>query len=169
MFHSLALKVTVALFAVAIVAAPVAGADHRFVAPMSGAEENPPVDTNATGVATFKLSSDETELSFRLIAANIENTIMAHIHCGPAGVNGSIALWLYPDAPPPALIPGRFQGVLATGTATSADIVPVADSAACPGGVADLDDLLEKMRTGGAYVNVHTTQFPGGEIRGQIH
>ena len=47
--------------------------------------------------------------------------------------------------------------------------MPLLDSAACPGGVATLEDVLEKMRTGGAYVNVHTTQFPGGEIRGQIH
>jgi hypothetical protein len=136
--------------------------DHRnFVAHLSGGEEVPPVDTNATGQAKFQLSKDGTELSFRLIVANIENVTQAHIHLAPAGVNGPVVAWLYPAAPPAQLIEGRTQGVLAEGVITEADLVgPLAG--------ASLSALVAEMRAGNTYVNVHTSQFPPGEVRGQI-
>ena len=66
-----------------------------------------------------------------------------------------------PSAPPPQLIPGRFQGVLAEGAITQASLV---------GSLAgqSLSVLLDNIASGLAYVNVHTSQFPPGEIRGQI-
>jgi hypothetical protein len=141
-----------------------------FVAPMSGDQEvaDPPVETNARGQAVFQLSKDGTELSYRLIVANLHNVTMAHIHCGAAGVNGPVVAWLYPDAPPPQLIPGRSSGVLAQGVIDSSSVVIQPDSAACPGGVANFDELLAKMNSGETYVNVHTEQYPAGEVRGQI-
>jgi hypothetical protein len=109
----------------------------------------------------FKLSDDGTELSYKLIVANIENVAQAHIHVGPVGENGPIVAWLYPSAPPAQLIPGRFSGVLAEGTITDADLMgPLAGMT--------LEDLLDEMRSGNTYVNAHTSQLPGGEIRGQI-
>jgi hypothetical protein len=137
------------------------GSDGNFVAHLSGGEEVPPVDTKATGQAMFQLSRDGTELSFRLNVANIENVTQAHIHLAPAGENGGVVAWLYPDAPPQQLIPGRTQGTLAKGTITAGDLV---GSFAGQG----LDALVEAMEAGDTYVNVHTSQFPGGEIRGQI-
>jgi hypothetical protein len=137
------------------------GSDRNFVAHLSGGEEVPPVDTKATGQAMFQLSRDGTELSFRLNVANIENVTQAHIHLAPAGENGGVVAWLYPDAPPQQLIPGRTQGTLAKGTITAGDLV---GSFAGQG----LDALVEAMEAGDTYVNVHTSQFPGGEIRGQI-
>jgi hypothetical protein len=134
---------------------------NHFIAPMSGDQEVPAVDTRARGQATFTLSEDGSELSYRLIVANLENVTMAHIHLAPAGVNGPVVLWLYPAGPPPQLIEGRSSGVLATGTATEANLVgPLAG--------APLSALIEAMRSGNAYVNVHTSQYPPGEIRGQI-
>jgi hypothetical protein len=133
----------------------------NFVAPLSGAEEVPPADTRARGQATFHLNHAGDELSYKLIVANIENVTMAHIHLGPAGVNGPVVAWLYPAAPPPELIPGRFNGVLATGTITEADLVGPLEGAT-------FEDLLDAMVAGNTYVNVHTSQFPGGEVRGQI-
>ena len=68
--------------------------------------------------------------------------------------------WLHPSAPLAVLIPGRSQGVLGERGATAADLVgPFADQ--------PLSVLVEALRTG-AYANVHTSQFPLGEIRGQI-
>jgi hypothetical protein len=162
MSRSLPLRMLLALLMLAVMAAPAIASGHRFVAPLSGGEEVPPNDSRATGVATFKLSDDGTELSYRLVVANIENVTQAHIHLAPAGVNGGVVAWLYPSAPPAQLIPGRTDGVLATGTITSDDLV---------GALAGmtLDDLLAAMRAGNTYTNVHTSQFPGGEIRGQIH
>ncbi|HJR79454.1 MAG TPA: CHRD domain-containing protein, partial [Anaerolineales bacterium] len=55
---------------------------RNFAVPLSGAAERPtPVDTNARGVAIFHLSKDGTELSYKLIVANIDDIVQAHIHC----------------------------------------------------------------------------------------
>jgi hypothetical protein len=130
-----------------------------FVAPLSGAEEVTPVEveTMARGQAFFQVNQDETELSYRLNVANIENVIAAHIHLAPAGVNGPVVVFLYGPEP----INGLFSGVLAEGTITAADLVgPLAGSS--------LSDLIDELRDGNAYVNVHTAQYLAGEIRGQI-
>jgi hypothetical protein len=69
--------------------------------------------------------------------------------------------WLYPSGPPAQLIPGRSNGVLAEGVITADNLVNAL--AGQP-----LEALLEAIRAGNAYVNVHTSQFPPGEVRGQI-
>lgn len=148
-----------------LLTAPAQAAEPKnYRASLSGANEVPVVDTQARGQSTFKLSGDGAALDYRLIVANITDVTQSHIHCGAPGVNGPVVAFLF------GLVPGgvTHNGVLATGTLTAADVIPVADSAACPGGVADFDDLLTKLQTGGAYVNVHTIAFPGGEIRGPI-
>lgn len=136
-------------------------ASHQFVTNLSGREEVPPVDTRARGQAIFKLSRDGSELSYRLIVANLRDVLMAHIHLAPAGQNGGVVVWLYPSAPPPQLIPGRTSGVLATGVITEANLT---------GALAGMTiaDLVDELESGNAYVNVHTQLWPGGEIRGQI-
>lgn len=136
---------------------------RTFTTNLSAAEEvaDPPVVSNARGQAVFHLSKDGTELRYRLIVANIENVLQAHLHLAPAGENGPVVAWLYPSGPPPELIPGRTQGVLATGTITAADLVGPLEGAS-------LDQLVDAILAGDIYVNVHTQQFPGGEIRGQL-
>lgn len=131
-----------------------------------------PAVSQAQGQAIFRVNDDGTAVDFRLIASNIDNAFMAHIHCAAAGANGPIRMWLYPVIGPTGsapLQPGtRQNGVLATGTFNPTGIT-------CPDG----RSLLESIRTGGTYVNVHTNDgvgagntgpgdFPGGEIRGQI-
>ena len=140
-----------------------ADANRNFAAPLSGREEVPPVDTNGTGVAKFQLNKDGDALSFKLNVANTDDVTQSHIHCGPAGQNGPVVVFLY--GPGPTVSP---NGTLSEGTITGADIIPRPASPECPGGVADFDDLIEKMNDGGAYVNVHTVVNPGGEIRGQV-
>jgi hypothetical protein len=149
------------LMAALVTTTAFAGVNRNFVAYLSGGEEVPPVDTLAQGQAVFQLSKDGTALHYKVMVANIENVTMAHIHLAPAGVNGPVVAWLYPSAPPPQLIPGRFQGVLARGVITDADLVgPLAGMT--------LADLVAEMEAGNTYVNVHTSQYPGGEVRGQI-
>lgn len=133
-----------------------------MTATLSGAEEVPANDSLARGMAIFQLSEDGTSLSYSLSVANLDNITQAHIHLAPAGVNGAVVAWLYPSAPPAQPIPGRTSGILMTGTITEANLVgPLAG--------ASFDDLLDAIRAGNTYVNVHTNPgFPGGEIRGQI-
>lgn len=128
---------------------------------LSGDQEVPPRETLATGQAVFQLSKDATELSYKLIVANIENVSMAHIHVAPPGVNGGIVTWLYPAGPPAILIPGTTNGILRQGVITSANLTGALTGQ-------DLSALVELIKSGDTYVNVHTSQFGGGEIRGQI-
>jgi hypothetical protein len=132
-----------------------------FKAHLSGENEVPAVDTVAQGQAIFKLSDDGTQLHYKLIVANLENTLQSHIHVGAAGANGGVVAFLYPSAPPAQLIEGRFSGVLAEGVITAADL---------RGSLAgmSLDALVAQMAAGNTYVNVHTVAYPGGEIRGQV-
>lgn len=138
-----------------------ANVSASFRAVLSGDEEVPPADTKARGQASFQLAKDGLSIQFRLIVANIENVTMAHIHTAPAGVNGPVVVWLYPQSPPPDLLPGRSNGMIAQGVFTKDDLVgPLEDM--------ELSDLIDLLESGEAYVNVHTLQFPGGEVRGQI-
>lgn len=134
----------------------------NFRAHASGDNEVPPNDSRAQGQAIYQLSEDGTELHYKLIVANIENVTQAHIHRAPAGVNGGIVVWLYPSAPPAQLIPGRSQGVLAEGVIKDAQVM----GSLAGSGVAG---LMAEIRAGNTYTNVHTLQFPPGEVRGQNH
>ena len=141
----------------------------NFGAHLSGDQEVPPRDTAGQGQATFQLSRDGAELSYRLIASNIENVIASHIHVGAPEVNGPVVAFLFGNVPPAG---GRTNGVLAVGSITASDLVgPLAGQ--------PLSALIDAMREGNTYVNVHTNDgveppntgagdFPGGEIRGQI-
>jgi CHRD domain len=149
---------------------------------LSGDQEVPPVDSRAQGQAIFKVAANGQSVAYQLMASNIENVIMAHIHCGPVGTNGPVVVWLYPsptEQAPVAGGAGRHDGVLAERTFTNAHVIAQPDSTACPGGVSSLADVLAKIKASGTYVNVHTSDgdetpnegpgdFPGGEIRGQL-
>ncbi|MFL6455838.1 MAG: CHRD domain-containing protein [Nitrososphaeraceae archaeon] len=118
---------------------------QAFTAKLTGKDEVPPVDTQATGTAQFQLSSDGKEINYDLTTANLQGFMMAHIHQGKAGENGQ------PVAP---LQMGK-------GKITSSDL---------QGSLAgkQISDLVDLMKNGGAYTNVHTQQNQNGEIRGQI-
>ena len=154
----LALVVALTLASVSVA---LADSGRNFVAHLSGGSEVPANDSLGQGQAIFRLSADGAELQYKLIAANIQNILQAHIHLAPASSNGPVVAWLYPGGPPAQLIPGRFSGVLAEGTITSASLVG-------PLSGYTLADLLAELEAGNAYVNLHTQQFPPGEIRGQI-
>jgi hypothetical protein len=161
--------VLVAMLALGLLAvAPAAVASDNFVATLSGDQEVPPRDTQARGVATFKLREDGTALAFKVNVANLDNVFAAHIHCGGVGVNGPVGVTLFMGAP----AGGAVNGTLAEGTITAPDA-----GNGC--GWTDLAAVLAAMGSGATYVNVHTNDgvappntgpgdFPGGEIRGQV-
>jgi len=138
-----------------------------FSATLSGANEVPAVTTPATGTATFTLSG--STITYTINATNLQNAVLGHIHIAPVGENGPVRLNLCGTGDPqPACASGTGTVVVATGTnGTTVGGPPIT-----------FDDLLNAMRTGGAYVNVHTSApgctpgapgcNPGGEIRGQI-
>lgn len=143
----------------------VAAQPRNYRAHLSGGEEVPPVAVRSQGQAVFQLNKDGTALSYKLIVANISGITQAHIHCGAAGTNGPVVAFLF------GLVPagGAFNGVLQSGVITADNVIARPDSAACPGGVANFAEMMAKIESGDAYVNVHTSAFPAGQIRGQIH
>jgi hypothetical protein len=149
--------------------APSASASDNFVANLSGDNEVPARDTQAVGVATFKLRDDGAALLFKINVANLDNAVAAHIHCGVPGVNGPVGVTLFGGAP----AGGVVNGTLAEGTITAPD-----PGNAC--GWTDLAAVVAALQSGNTYVNAHTNDgvppintgpgdFPGGEIRGQVH
>ncbi|CAH2030948.1 CHRD domain-containing protein [Trichlorobacter ammonificans] len=133
------------------------GAEQRFSAALVGTEEVPAVATAATGDVSVTVSSDGETLHYRLQVEKLENIRVAHIHRGMQGANGPPVVFLFSGPKKP----GMFSGVLAEGTITAREL-----SGEFAGKT--LDELLQLITTGNAYVNVHTDAHPGGEIRGQL-
>ena len=134
-----------------------AAAHGAFKAKLSGKEVVPAVETKAIGEADFKLSKDGKELTYILKLKDIENVTAAHIHTGMMGVSGGPVAGLFAGPKKE----GMFSGELAKGTITDKDLVgPLAGKT--------IGDLVELIKSGGAYVNVHTDKYPDGEVRGQI-
>ncbi|MHB1006944.1 MAG: CHRD domain-containing protein [Chloroflexota bacterium] len=160
-----------------------ADSSRNFRAHLDGAGARPTaVLTSAQGQSIFQLSDDGQRMDYKLIASNIDNVFMAHIHvvANPDG-SGPIVVWLYPatpfapsqTVPPASWIQGRTDGVLAEGSFTAANLTgPLAGQT--------LSALLAKINDGTAYVNIHTSDFVlpnntgagdmfSGEVSGGIH
>ena len=135
--------------------------DHgdEFGAFLTGRQELPAVQTDGSAIAQFELEDDGTlEFELRAIRA-IENVTQAHIHLGARGQNGPVVAFLF------GLDPGedfRHGERIARGTLNDSNVI------ARPGFTPTISNLVERMRQGRAYVNVHTIDHPAGEVRGQI-
>jgi hypothetical protein len=128
---------------------------------LSGGEEVPAVATQASAQLILNLNGAMGEFNFILTAANIANVTMAHLHLAVKGQNGPPVVWLYPLSGAPQTITGSFNGVLSEGIFTQANFVGPLQGQT-------LSALVDKIKTGEIYVNIHTEQNPGGEIRAQI-
>ena len=124
---------------------------QKIVVNLSGSEEVPPVQTEATGVAEFIPGEDS--VAYSVNATNIQGVTAGHIHLGERGENGPIVVTLFKyDSP--------MNEVSETGTIT-------ADKLEGPLAGKQLSDLGAAGANGTLYVNIHTEQNPNGEIRGQ--
>lgn len=123
-----------------------------FLATLSPANEVPPKTSTGSGVATFVDLGNEIDWTLEL--SNITGVTASHIH-GPAaaGTNASIIVNLFI----PNVATGTLNGVVARGTITNANNASVS-----------LDSLRTLINAGNAYVNIHTSANPAGEIRDQI-
>ncbi len=134
-------------------------ASFDFTTSLSGDNEVPAVASAGTGLTTFSLNDSQTALDYNLITYGLQGATMAHIHVGPRGENGEVAVFLF--GPEAAGV--TRDGVLESGTITESDLIEIP-------GVFDgtMPTLIDLLRAGTAYVNVHTLAYPTGEIRGQV-
>jgi CHRD domain len=142
---------------------PIANAQTKstYKAELSGKDQVPPVESRATGMATFVVSKSGKSIAYTLDVKGIDDVRMAHIHMAAEGKDGPPVVWLYGDKMHPAKKMGMVNGMLARGRITAAQLIG-------PMKGKTLADLVDEMKNGDLYVNVHTKAHPAGEIRGQI-
>lgn len=141
----------------------------RLEAKMSGFEEVPVVSTTGSGDFEARIESD-VEVSYKFSYKDLQGgaILFAHIHLGEKKTNGGIMVFLCnntaagPQPQPCPAGPATIEGVL-----RPADITPIATQQ-IPAGDAGFAEFIQALRSGNAYVNLHTTASPGGEIRGQV-
>lgn len=119
---------------------------------LQGSQEVPPVTTSGTG--TFRATATTNTLSYTLNASGMgSNVVAAHIHTGARGVNGPIVANIITTTT-------GTNSVSRSGVVTQADLIgPMAGN---------MTAFMDALRAGTLYVNVHTVNNPGGEIRGQF-
>jgi CHRD domain len=130
-------------------------AQSKFRAKLDANNEVPPVNSTAEGVATFKVKDDT--ITTKINITGITDVTMAHIHTGKKGENGDPIVDLLKTGEKNKT-PG---GVAIKGNFTASDFEGSMKGKA-------LSDLQSAMGTNGTYVNIHTSDHPDGEIRGQI-
>jgi hypothetical protein len=152
-------------------AVPVQAAEAVFVATMDGEQSQPePIKTPATGHVELKVSADGKQVAYKVTVEKLTNIGSADLHLGSASQNGPLVVKLWPHGGPAKK--GEFSGLLAEGTFTANDFL--GSMAGSP-----MADLIEELKAGNVYVNVHTNDGmdppnsgPGdyrlGEIRGQL-
>ncbi len=151
------------------------GDSLRFSSRLSSFNEVPPKAIGSHGSFIATLSEDGTTLNWTLTWAGLSGPpLFAHIHFAQAGVNSSVMTYLCggptgnPDIPQKPGCPQSTSGSI-TGTTNAGDIIALNSGTSDLG--LDLHDFaifLRALRAGDGYANMHTTRFPGGEIRGQL-
>jgi CHRD domain len=149
--------------AVSLLAAPAAHSQtERFSANLVGANEVPSINTAGSG--EFRMQIVGSDINFSLSFSDLSsNLTAAHLHFAASKVAGGVMIFLcggggQPDCP--AVTSGTI-----TGTITAANVVGPTTQGI---DVGDLDSALEVLRAGLSYANMHTVNFAGGEIRGQV-
>lgn len=137
---------------------------------LSGYNEVPAVSTVATGDFRARISNDDSRIDYELSYANLEGDVtQAHIHIGQANVNGGISVWLCSNLAspptPPGVQPCPPPPATISGTIVASDVVGPAAQGIAPG---EFAELIRAIRAGRTYANVHSTKFPGGELRDQL-
>jgi len=132
-------------------------------------QEVPSVSSAAKGEFRFRINRNGDEIDYELSYAGLEGDVrQAHIHLGQKHVNGGISVFLCqttfnPD--PTGNAPTCLQSGTVTGHLTAANIIGPAGQGIAAG---EFAELVKAIRAGQTYANVHSTKFPGGEIRAQI-
>jgi len=128
--------------------------EQKFSAKLSGKEEVPPNQSPSAGLAWVKITDDK--IAYEVNVTDMDKVNAAHIHLAEAGKNGPIVLTLFQGGPTE-----QVNGTVGEANVTSSNLEG-------PMKGKEVTDLVTAIKNGTTYVNVHTTDFPNGEIRGQL-
>jgi hypothetical protein len=136
---------------------------ESFSATLAGGNEVPPI--NSAGTAAFNMTNRGGPITFSLTFSGLTSPLsVAHLHFAPSKVAGGVMIFLCGGGNQPAC-PAATSGTI-KGTITAANVTGPGVQGITPG---DLDSALAAVRSELSYANMHTTNFPGGEIRGDVH
>ena len=165
-----------ALASLALLTLPAAAAEgdgsqtHRVATRLQSYQEVPAVSSTATGDFQAVIDDRAGTISYRLSYAGLTGDVrQAHIHFGQRSVNGGVSVFLCQtetNADPTGLAPQCPQSGTVTGLLQAVNMA----EGTVPQGITpgEFAELIAAIRAGVAYVNVHSSTFPGGEIRGQL-
>jgi hypothetical protein len=173
---AVAVGVTVAAIAVATAAmADGSSGTGNVREQLSGFEEDPLVlSTTGSGSFTAHIDEGNQEITYELSYSALEgNVLQAHIHFGGKAQSGGISVFLCTNLGngPAGTQPCPAAPATITGTIRPADVIGPGNPGPTNQGITagQFDELLAAIRGGVTYVNVHSSLYPGGEIRAQLH
>jgi CHRD domain len=135
-------------------------APERFVATLAGTSVVPATTSANTGSIAFETVGDSM-VNFSLSVANMTGITQAHLHSAAAGANGAVLAWLLPVNGNAAQQPSvALDGVISLGDIAPAWIRGTPRLA--------MDSVKALMRAGRVYVDLHSSAFTNGELRGQV-
>ena len=165
--RALVLGAVIALLGVGSYAIAGSGTNN-FKGTLDGYEENADVSTSGWGSFDARLSSDGSTLRWTLTYGDLEGAVtQAHVHFGKRAVNGGVSYFLCsnlgngPAGTQPCPPSGTIEGEV-----DAADVIGPAAQGIEPGALAE---IVAARRAGHTYANVHSTKWPGGEIRAQLN
>jgi CHRD domain len=129
----------------------------KFAATMSGDQVSPPTDTSVNGNASFRTTTHDTVIKYKIKVAGSSDVTSADIHLGKKGENGEAVVDLLKDSKKN----GIKLGTSIRGNINSSDLKgPLKGKM--------IAELISAMSNGSTYVNIDTPYHESGEIRGQI-
>jgi hypothetical protein len=135
---------------------------------LTGYQESTPAAVSSPASGTFEASIDDGSqtISFTLTYNGLTAPItVSHIHLGDRAQNGGVSAFICGGGGQPNCPLNSTSGTV-TGTITAANVVGPTGQGIAPG---EWQELVDAMRAGATYINVHDGTFPAGEIRGQIN
>jgi CHRD domain len=148
---------------------------NHLTATMSGYQEVPSVSSGASATFTADVAKDGQSIAWELSYGGLEGTVQqSHIHFGQRSVNGGISVFLCTNlGNGPAGTQACPQSGTISGTITPVDVSPAipATAAARTQGIdtGEWDEFAQAIDAGKAYANIHSSKWPGGEIRAQLN
>ena len=164
--------ITIAAIGVALVAGTATGHGkserNRFRVSLDGYQEVLPVSTTGSGSLVLHVAKDGESLEYELRYEDLVSEVLqAHIHFGRAAINGGIMVFLCSNIGSPVptqACPGPNSGEV-SGTLDADDVIGPSGQGIDAG---EFSDVVDALRSGSAYGNVHTNLYQGGEIRGNF-